>query len=74
MTGIPPFPIMFIKGSRAIADHRQNIEIPRVAQGRQPDYEGELVVVISRDCKDVKKYEAMDYVLGYTVGNDVSTR
>ncbi|GAM37796.1 hypothetical protein TCE0_033r08020 [Talaromyces pinophilus] len=65
---------MFIKGSRAIADHRQNIEIPRVAQGRQPDYEGELVIVISRDCKNVKKDEAMDYVLGYTVGNDVSTR
>ena len=38
------------------------------------DYEGELTFVLSRDAKDVSEEEALEYVLGYTVGNDVSAR
>ena len=38
------------------------------------DYEGELVVVIGKDCKNVSEKEALSYVLGYAVGNDVSAR
>jgi 2-keto-4-pentenoate hydratase/2-oxohepta-3-ene-1,7-dioic acid hydratase in catechol pathway len=38
------------------------------------DYEGELTVIIARDAKNVTEDEALDYVLGYTVGNDVSAR
>lgn len=38
------------------------------------DYEGELVFILSKDAKDVKEEDALDYVLGYTVGNDVSAR
>lgn len=38
------------------------------------DYEGELTIVISRDVKDVAEVDALDYVLGYTAGNDVSAR
>ena len=37
-------------------------------------YEGELVVVIGKECKNVSEAEALDYVLGYTIGNDVSER
>ena len=37
-------------------------------------YEGELVVVIGRQCKRVTEDEALDYVFGYTIGNDVSER
>jgi 2-keto-4-pentenoate hydratase/2-oxohepta-3-ene-1,7-dioic acid hydratase in catechol pathway len=37
-------------------------------------YEGELVVVIGKQCKKVSEEEALDYVLGYTIGNDVSER
>lgn len=40
----------------------------------QLDYEGELVVVIGKDAKNVSKEQALDYVLGYTIGNDVSAR
>lgn len=36
------------------------------------DWEGELVVIIGREAKHVTPDEAMDYVFGYTVGNDVS--
>jgi 2-keto-4-pentenoate hydratase/2-oxohepta-3-ene-1,7-dioic acid hydratase in catechol pathway len=38
------------------------------------DYEGELTVVIGKDCKDVSEDQALSYVLGYTAGNDVSAR
>lgn len=38
------------------------------------DFEGELTVVIGRDAKNVSESEALDYVLGYTAGNDISAR
>lgn len=38
------------------------------------DYEGELTVVIAEDVKNVSEADALRYVLGYTVGNDVSAR
>ena len=37
-------------------------------------YEGELVAVIGKKCKHVTEEEALDYVFGYTIGNDVSER
>ena len=50
------------------------VTIPRVAQPvahHLPDYEVELTIVIGKTAKDVLESEALDYVLGYTVGNDV---
>lgn len=38
------------------------------------DYESELGVVIGKDCKDVTEEQAMEYVLGYTATNDISSR
>ncbi|KAJ5443842.1 uncharacterized protein N7458_007714 [Penicillium daleae] len=38
------------------------------------DYEGELTVVVGRDAKNVSEDEALEYVLGYTAGNDLSAR
>jgi 2-keto-4-pentenoate hydratase/2-oxohepta-3-ene-1,7-dioic acid hydratase in catechol pathway len=38
------------------------------------DYEGELTVLIGKDAKNVSEENALDYVLGYTAGNDVSAR
>lgn len=38
------------------------------------DYEGELVIVIGKDCKNVSKEDALRYVHGYCIGNDVSAR
>ena len=38
------------------------------------DYECELAVVIGKDCRDVGKEEVQDYILGYTIINDVSAR
>lgn len=51
----------------------QPIVIPRDASD-EVQYEGELVAVIGRRCKNVREEEALDYVFGYTIGNDVSER
>lgn len=47
---------------------------PLAQQGVGLDYECELVAVISKPCADVSEADALDYVLGYAVGNDVSHR
>jgi len=65
---------MFPKLPNAVAGYGDDIEIPKIAQDDQADYEGELVVVIGKDAKNVAAKDAMDYVLGYTVANDVSAR
>ena len=41
---------------------------------KQLDYEVELVVIIGRDCRNASMESAMDFVFGYTVGNDISAR
>ncbi|KAF5979439.1 fumarylacetoacetate hydrolase [Fusarium coicis] len=70
----PPFPSIFFKPSTTIHDHGVNVVIPKVAQDDQADYEGELVVVIGKDAKNVRENEALDYVAAYTAGNDISSR
>ena len=51
----------------------EEIVIPKDSTG-PVEYEGELVAVISRKMKHVSESEALDYVAGYTLGNDVSER
>lgn len=70
---LPTCPTIFTKPGPSIADHDEDIPIPKIAQA-QCDYEGELVVVIGRAAKNVSAVDALDYVAGYTVGNDVSAR
>ncbi|KAJ5535558.1 hypothetical protein N7513_008744 [Penicillium frequentans] len=70
---LPTCPTIFTKPSPAVADHDMPIPIPAIAQS-QCDYEGELVVVIGREGKNIPEGEAIKYVAGYTVGNDVSSR
>ncbi|RGP70031.1 hypothetical protein FSPOR_4323 [Fusarium sporotrichioides] len=70
----PPFPSIFFKPSTTIHDHGVNVVIPKVAQDDQADYEGELVVIIGKNAKNVSESEALDYVAAYTAGNDVSSR
>lgn len=64
---------MFQKPATAVSDTRQPVPIPKIAQSHC-DFEGELVIVIGKDCKNVTPEQALDYVAGYTVGNDVSCR
>ncbi|KAH7257977.1 hypothetical protein BKA59DRAFT_415307 [Fusarium tricinctum] len=70
----PPFPSIFFKPPTTVHGHNVNVVIPRVAQDEQADYEGELVVVIGKDAKNVQESEALEYVAAYTAGNDISSR
>ena len=66
---LPTCPTVFTKPGPAVADHGESIPIPSFAQD-QCDYEGELVVVIGKDAKNVSEADALDYVAGYTAGNE----
>lgn len=70
---IPTYPVVFTKPPDALAGPYDTISIHPEAQS-QLDYEGELTVVIGKDAKNVTSAEALDYVLGYTAGNDISAR
>ncbi|MDQ4062645.1 MAG: fumarylacetoacetate hydrolase family protein [Actinomycetota bacterium] len=68
----PEKPIVFAKYPNTIAGPGEVIRIPSITE--QADYEAELAVVIGRPAKNVSESEALEYVFGYTNGNDVSSR
>jgi 2-keto-4-pentenoate hydratase/2-oxohepta-3-ene-1,7-dioic acid hydratase in catechol pathway len=72
--GVAEYPVVFAKGVNTIQDPDAPIRIPTTAGSGQVDYEGELVAVIGKMCKDVSPDGALGYVAGYTCGNDVSAR
>ncbi len=69
---IPEEPIVFNKWTSAIVGPNDDVEIPRNSQ--KTDWEVELGVVIGKDGRYIDKADAMDYVAGYCVINDVSER
>jgi 2-keto-4-pentenoate hydratase/2-oxohepta-3-ene-1,7-dioic acid hydratase in catechol pathway len=69
---IPARPLLFIKASNTLNHPFDPIPIPRLSS--QIDYECELAIVIGRTAKHVARERALDYVLGYTAANDVSSR
>jgi len=69
---IPAIPVVFTKYNNTLVDHGADVPLGKV--GVQFDYEVELGVVIGRRCKDVKAVDALDYVFGYCVANDLSCR
>ncbi len=71
---IPEIPILFVKGINTLQNPGDPILIPTHLASDEVDYECELAVVIGKACKNVKKEQALDYVLGYTCANDVSAR
>lgn len=72
---LPEYPVVFMKNPGAVVGHQANIVLPESCRKPpQVDYEAELAVVISRPVKNVKPENALDYVKGYTVGNDISAR
>jgi 2-keto-4-pentenoate hydratase/2-oxohepta-3-ene-1,7-dioic acid hydratase in catechol pathway len=68
----PAVPQLFLKPSSSVIGPEETIVLPDGA--RRVDAEGELVAVIGRVCRSVDVESALDYVLGYTCGNDVSAR
>ena len=68
MTKLPPAPTYFHKPITALNSHRGAVVRPAGCQWL--NYEGEIVIVIGRTCRNVSPAEAGDYIAGYSVGND----
>jgi 2-keto-4-pentenoate hydratase/2-oxohepta-3-ene-1,7-dioic acid hydratase in catechol pathway len=73
---IPEIPTVFLKPSTCLADpYPSPTIIPKhTIASDSADYESELAIVIGREAKNVSEADALDYVLGYTASNDISSR
>ena len=70
---LPQKPDIGYRANNALIAHEENIVKPKDS-GSEFQYEGELVAVFGKAAKNVSREEALDYVLGWTIGNDVSER
>jgi len=70
----PERPMWFMKTTGAVQNPGDPIVLPVTQASHQVDFEAELAVVIGKTCHNVKRCDALDYVLGYTCANDVSAR
>lgn len=70
---LPDRPLLFLKATTSVIGPGEAIVLPAMAPA-EVDYEAELCLVIGRPARHVSEAEALDYVLGYTCGNDVSAR
>ena len=68
----PPEPVIFMKSTTALCGPNDNIVIPK--NSKKTDWEVELAVVIGKKASYVDEANAMDYVAGYCLHNDVSER
>jgi 5-oxopent-3-ene-1,2,5-tricarboxylate decarboxylase/2-hydroxyhepta-2,4-diene-1,7-dioate isomerase len=68
MTKLPAAPTYFHKPITALNSH--GAAVVRPERCRWLNYEGEIVIVIGRTCRNISPAEAGDYIAGYTVGND----
>jgi 2-keto-4-pentenoate hydratase/2-oxohepta-3-ene-1,7-dioic acid hydratase in catechol pathway len=72
---LPRHPVLFMKNPAALNNPGDPIIIsPLCLDPLEVDYEVELAVVIGKPAKNVPANQALDYVLGYTIANDVSAR
>ncbi|KAK5079296.1 hypothetical protein LTR64_002281 [Lithohypha guttulata] len=70
---VPGYPTVFTKPPDSLTGPFDDIEVDQDCKNM--DYEGELCVVIGKDCKGFQVGDNIQqYILGYTVGNDVSSR
>ncbi|KAF4842992.1 Fumarylacetoacetate hydrolase domain-containing protein 2-like protein [Colletotrichum siamense] len=71
---IPACPPLWTKPAAALVSPGEEIPVNDFCAKSLLDYEGELVFVTSKDAKNVSVSEAKNYILGYTIGNDLSCR
>ena len=69
---IPSEPVVFNKFPQAVVGPDDAVVLPAVAH--EVDYEAELVVIVGKQGRRIRKEDAFQYVAGYTIGNDVSAR
>ncbi|KAL4869498.1 hypothetical protein BDV12DRAFT_208580 [Aspergillus spectabilis] len=74
---IPETPTLFLKPPSALADPypTSTCYLPKITQvDGTGDYEAEMAIIIGKAAKDVPEEQALEYVLGYTAANDISSR
>jgi len=72
---LPQYPVLFMKNPAALNHPGDPILLPSSCMDPpQVDFEVELAIVIGRAAKNVSAADALNYVFGYTIGNDVSAR
>lgn len=71
---VPEFPVLFMKSPWCVQNPGDPILIPTRLASTKVDYEAELVVILGKTCKNATRENALDHVLGYTCGNDVTAR
>jgi acylpyruvate hydrolase len=69
---IPPYPVVFAKFSNTVIGPQD--DIPYFPISEQLDYEAEFAFVIGKRARNVSQADALDYVAGYTIVNDVTYR
>ena len=69
---VPETPVVFLKPSTSATGHDSTIVYPEMCH--RLDYEAELAVVIGKEAKNAREEDALSYVLGYTIANDVTAR
>lgn len=68
----PDFPVVFLRANTSLVAHGQPILRP--LQSAALDFEGELVAVVGRTARHVKRDKALDHIAGYSIFNDASIR
>ena len=67
---LPEIPVFFFKSTSSVIGPEADIVIPEGID--EVKFESELAIVIGKEAKNVPEAEVLDYVFGYTVGNDVT--
>ena len=72
VTNAPKYPSMFYRAPNSMVGSGQNLVRPKISE--QLDYEGEIAIVIGRDCKHVAKERALETIAGITLANEGTIR
>jgi 2-keto-4-pentenoate hydratase/2-oxohepta-3-ene-1,7-dioic acid hydratase in catechol pathway len=72
VTNNPKYPSMFYRAPNSLVGSGQSLVRPKISE--QLDYEGEIAIVIGRDCKHVAKDRALDVIAGITLCNEGTIR
>ncbi|VBB09372.1 Hypothetical protein LUCI_4662 [Lucifera butyrica] len=67
-------PFLFLKPPSALIANQETICLPPNDLSNKVELEGELAAIIGKRCKNVKEEDALDYIFGYTIFNDVTAR
>lgn len=69
---VPDDPVIFLKPATCVVGPGDPIVRPAISE--QVDFEGELALIVKKECRNIQPEEAAEYILGYTILNDVTAR